>query len=71
MPLGARHEEVRRLNERDGRWSLRVDGGGEWRLDLGLRAWWRARRLAGRRVRVEGVRDGVDLLHVSRVRPIP
>lgn len=67
MPLGSRHDETGRLNERDGRWSLRLDGGGVWRLDLGWRAWWRARSLVGRRVQVRGVRDGFDLLHVAAV----
>lgn len=67
MPHGTKHEEIGWLNERDGGWSLRRDGGGEWRLDLGHRAWLQARRLAGRRVRLVGVRDGFDLLAVERV----
>lgn len=67
MPLGTKHEETGWLNERDGRWSLRTDGGGEWRLDLGFRVWLRARRLVGRRVRLVGVRDDFDLLAVERI----
>lgn len=67
MPLGMTHDETGRLNERDGRYTLRRDGGGEWRLDLGLFAALKVRRLAGRRVRVRGVRDGFDLLAVHRV----
>lgn len=67
MPQGTRHELVGRLREIDGRWSLRPDDGGEWRLDVGLRFSWRARRLAGGRVRVIGVRDGFDLLAVERL----
>lgn len=39
---------------------LRVDGGGQWRLDL-PRA---MRRYIGRRVRVTGVRSGFDMLDV-------
>lgn len=70
MPLGTQHDEVGRLNYREGRWSLRLEGGGEWRLDLGLRTWWRARGLAGRRVQVRGTRDGFDLLHVVGLWPV-
>lgn len=40
---------------------IRVDGGGEWRLDL-PRA---MRRYIGRRVRVTGVRSGFDMLDVT------
>lgn len=68
MPRGTAHDETGWLNERDGRWSLRRDGGGEWRLDLGLLATIKARRLVGRRVRVRGVRDGFDLLAVERIK---
>ncbi len=67
MPRGTRHELIGRLREIDGRWSLRPDEGGEWRLDVGLLLSWRARRLAGNRVRVIGVRDGFDLLAVERL----
>jgi hypothetical protein len=67
MPHGTKHEETGWLNERDDSWSLRRDGGGEWRLDLGYRAWLQARRLTGRRVRLVGVRDGFDLLAVERI----
>lgn len=67
MPRGKRHELVGRLREANGRWSLRPDDGGEWRLDVGLLLSWRARRLAGNRVRVIGVRDGFDLLAVERL----
>ncbi len=67
MPLGTRHDEVGILNERAGRYFLRLDGGGEWRLELGLFMLRRGRRLAGRRVRLTGVRDGYDLLAVKRL----
>ena len=46
---------------------LDVPGGGVWRLDLGVVAAWRARRLVGMRVRVTGVRDGFDLLAVETI----
>ena len=43
---------------------LHVDGGGEWRLEMS----WRYRRLIGRRVEIEGVRDNFDILNVVRAR---
>lgn len=46
---------------------MAVDGGGTWRLDLGVLAWWRPRRLVGERVWVRGVRDGHDLLAVASI----
>lgn len=67
MPRGTRHEIVGRLREVEGRWSLRPDDGGEWRLDMGLLLLWRARRLAGHRVCIVGRRDGFDLLAVERL----
>jgi hypothetical protein len=67
MPRGTRHDLIGRLREIDGRWSPRPDDGGEWRLDVGLLLMCRARRLAGDRVRVIGVRDGFDLLAVDRL----
>jgi hypothetical protein len=67
MPRGTRHEIVGRLREVEGRWSLRPEDGGEWRLDMGLLLSWRARRLAGRRVRIVATRDGFDLLAVERL----
>ena len=70
MPRGTTHVVVGRLANREGRWSLRVDGGGEWRLDLGWRQGRRARSLAGRRVHLDGIRDGFDLLHVTRLSPL-
>lgn len=63
MPRGTAHELVGLLL-RDGRsLVLRVDDGGEWRLDAPGRAW----RLLGRRVRVTGTRDGFDLLAVRSI----
>lgn len=69
MPLGSTHFATGRLMHRNGRWTLRVDGGGEWRLDLGWRHGRRARILAERRVEIDGTRDGFDLLHVTRLSP--
>lgn len=66
MPLGTRHAGVGRLTLRNGRWSPRVEGGGEWGLDLGWRHGGRARALTDRRVEIDGVRDGFDLLQVTR-----
>ena len=64
MPQGTRHEVTGMLLRSDdvGGLVLDVPGGGAWRLDLGIVAAWRARRLVGMRVRVAGVRDGFDLL---------
>lgn len=69
MPIGTHHIETGWLNEDNGQLVLRVDSGGHWRLDAGLLLGWRARRLVGRRVRVEGVRDGFNLLAVRTIAP--
>jgi len=63
MPRGARHIETGTL--RPGKWgySLEVDGGGVWQLDVT----GSARRYLGQRVTVEGVRSGYDLLDVERI----
>ncbi|MBY0305260.1 MAG: hypothetical protein K2W86_08960 [Sphingomonas sp.] len=63
MPLGTRHELIGLLLEDRGSLVLDVGHGGTWRLDAGRGA----RRLLGERVRVEGVRDGFDLLAVKRI----
>lgn len=67
MPRGMMHEETGSLEFVRGFALLRRDGGGTWRLDLGPIQHLRARRLAGRRVRVVGVRDQFDLLAVRRL----
>ncbi|WP_255356005.1 DUF5818 domain-containing protein [Erythrobacter sp. AP23] len=66
MPRGARHIETGTL--RPGRWgySLEMDGGGVWQLDITRSA----RRYLGQRVTVEGVRSGFDLIDVHRIRPV-
>lgn len=63
MPRGTRHVETGIL--RPGKWgySLEVDGGGVWQLDVPQSA----RRYVGQRVTVEGVRSGFDLLDVERI----
>ena len=63
MPRGTTHEETGLLVEQAGGLALRRDDGGTWRLD----APWRSKRLAGKRVRIVGVRDGFDLLAVKTI----
>lgn len=63
MPRGTRNELTGLLLPDGPTLILRVDGGGEWRLDAPTHAW----RLIGRRVSVTGVRDGFDLLGVQRL----
>ena len=70
MPRGTTHVETGRLRETEGRWTLRRDGGGEWRLDLGWRSGARLRAMQGGRVRVRGCRDGFDLLAVRSVEAV-
>lgn len=45
---------------------LRVDGGGEWRLDLSQSV----RHLLGKRVRVVGVRSEFDMIDVVNIDPL-
>jgi hypothetical protein len=71
MPRGTEHDEIGRLNEIGGQFSLRRDGGGTWRLDCSGQMLRRARELAGARVRVSGVRDGFDLLSVRSIEETP
>lgn len=63
MPIGKRHELIGLLLENHGGLILDVDGGGTWRLD----ARPGDRTLLGQRVRVDGIRDGFDLLAVKRI----
>lgn len=49
-----------------GLYALEMDGGGVWQLDVG---WgWKARKLVGQRVTIEGTRAGFNLLDVKRMR---
>lgn len=66
MPRGSRHIETGHLLEGRHGLVLRRDEGGEWRLDAPPRA----RRLLGRRVRIDGIRDGFDLLAVTAIEPV-
>ncbi len=69
MPIGSHHDETGWLNDDRGELVLRRDGGGRWRLDVGLVLGWRARRLVGRRVKVEGTRIDFDVLAARRIVP--
>lgn len=63
MPRGTTHNETGLLL-REGCWLVLMrDDGGRWRLDVS----GKAERLLGRRVRVEGVRSGFDLLDVVSI----
>ena len=67
MPRGTRHVETGILRPSHyGLYALEMDGGGVWQLDVG---WgWKARKLVGQRVTVEGTRAGFNLLDVKRMR---
>jgi hypothetical protein len=67
MPRGARHVETGILRPSQyGLYALEIDGGGVWQLDVG---WgWKARKLVGQRVTVEGARAGFNLLDVKRIK---
>lgn len=64
MPRGTRHIETGIL--RPGCWgySLHMDGGGIWELDVTRSP----RKLLGQRVTVEGTRAGFNLLNVDLIR---
>jgi len=65
MPLGSHHDETGMLL-RDAHGLLLVrDDGGRWRLETETAA----AALAGRRVRVAGVRRGFDRLSVETITP--
>lgn len=66
VPRGSRHVETGLLLQGKPWLVLRRDDGGEWRLDAPARAY----RLVGQRVRVDGVRDGFDLLAVEAIEPL-
>jgi hypothetical protein len=65
MPRGTFHIETGLLLEQRGRLILQRDEGGTWRLSADPGAY----KLVGRRVRLEGIRIGFDLLDVTRVAP--
>lgn len=66
MPIGSKHDETGLLLKDAHNLVLDRDAGGCWRLDSTRKAL----RLVGRRVRVQGIRDGFDLLAVTRIEPI-
>jgi len=63
VPRGTEHSLTGLLLESGLYPTLRVDDGGEWRLDIGQRY----RHLLGLRVRVMGRRSGFDMLDVERI----
>ena len=65
MPRGSQHELTGILLGGELYPLLRVDDGGEWRLDVS----GRYHHLLGRRVRVSGTRSESDMLDVKRIEP--
>ena len=65
MPKGTRHTLVGTLRRTRVGYALEMPDGGVWQLDVGWS--WNARRNLDRRVTVEGVRSGFDLLDVTRI----
>lgn len=64
MPKGTRHDlEGLLLRDARGYMVLRVDDGGEWRLNANRKT----ADLIGNRVRVLGVRSGFDILEVTSI----
>ena len=63
MPRGTRHTLNGTLRRTKLGYTLEMDGGGIWRLDLGTM--WRVGRYVDRRVVIEGIRSGFDLLDVD------
>ena len=66
MPLGTMHTETGVLLYEGHTLILQRDAGGRWRLDRNSKL----DRLAGRRVKLTGIRNGFDWLNVSEVGPI-
>lgn len=60
MPIGSQHIETGLMLKNGQNLILERDAAGRWWLDASRKA----SRLAGRRVRVQGIRDGYDLLAV-------
>ena len=65
MPRGSFHIETGLLLRQRGRLILLREDGGIWRLSADAEA----DQLLGRRVRLEGIRIGFDLLDVTRIAP--
>jgi hypothetical protein len=66
MPRGTHHQLEGLLRAGKVYPVLRIDGGGQWRLDLPSRY----HKLIGRRVRVPGRRSEFDMLDVTAVAAI-
>jgi hypothetical protein len=66
MPKGTTHRETGILVKDGFTLFLRTDNGGHWRLD----ADFRTLRFIGKRVTVQGVRDGFDLLAVTGIKAV-
>jgi hypothetical protein len=64
MPRGSIHHETGLLLEAEGWLVLRLDDGGEWRIDPDRPSCG----YVGRRVAVEGVRSGFDWLTIRSIR---
>ncbi len=69
MPIGSHHGETGLLIEDRGELVLRRDGGGRWRLDVGILLGFRARKLVGSRVKLEGTRIDFDVLAANMIAP--
>lgn len=65
MPCGTCHDLTGILLDAGRFPVLRVDDGGEWRLDVGRRY----SHLLGHRVRVRGKRSDFDMIDVERIEP--
>lgn len=65
MPRGSSHNLTGILLDGGSFPVLRVDDGGEWRLDVGRRY----SHLLGHRVRVLGKRSDFDMIDVERIEP--
>ena len=65
MPRGADHEETGILLEDRVYPVLRMNGGGQWRLDPSCRY----RHMIGQHVRVFGTRADFDVLDAKRIEP--
>lgn len=68
MPRGTRHTLAGTLRWTRLGYSLEIEGGGAWRLDIS--PFWRVRRYIDRRITVEGIRSGFDLLDVYALKSI-
>lgn len=64
MPRGTIHTDSGLLIDKGHALYLHRDGGGHWRLDAVSS---KARKWVGRRVTLEGERDGFDLLAVRKI----